>query len=95
MSAGLMTAERSTPLPAEPDADRMRTDRMARIHRAMEDQGIDALVLLGNTNVTYATGAIWPLGDSGRAGFEQPVAVVLLDDDRPHLFSPVREDYLP
>ena len=38
----------------------------------MADQGIDALVLLGNTNVVYATGAIWPLADAGRANFEQP-----------------------
>ena len=58
----------------------------------MRDQGLDALVLLGNTNVVYATGAIWPLADSGRANFEQPVAVVLVDDEWPHLFSPMRED---
>ncbi len=58
----------------------------------MREQGLDALVLLGNTNVAYATGAIWPLADSGRANFEQPVAVVLLDDEWPHLFSPMRED---
>ena len=58
----------------------------------MREQGLDALVLLGNTNVAYATGAIWPLADSGRANFEQPVAVVLADDDWPHLFTPMRED---
>ena len=58
----------------------------------MREQGLDALVLLGNTNVVYATGAIWPLADSGRANFEQPVAVVLADDEWPHLFSPMRED---
>ena len=60
----------------------------------MREQGLDALVLLGNTNVAYATGAIWPLADSGRANFEQPVAVVLADDEWPHLFSPVRDDDL-
>jgi Xaa-Pro aminopeptidase len=53
----------------------------------MAEQGLDALVLLGNTNVIYATGATWPLADSGRANFEQPVAVVLADDEVPHLFS--------
>ena len=58
----------------------------------MREQGLDVLVLLGNTNVAYATGAIWPLADSGRANFEQPVAVVLVDDEWPHLFSPMRED---
>ena len=58
----------------------------------MREQGLDVLVLLGNTNVAYTTGAIWPLADSGRANFEQPVAVVLVDDEKPHLFSPVRQD---
>ena len=70
----------------------MRRERMGRMQAAMRDQGLDALVLLGNTNVVYATGAIWPLADSGRANFEQPVAVVLVDDEWPHLFSPMRED---
>jgi Xaa-Pro dipeptidase len=56
----------------------------------MREQGLDALVLLGNTNVVYATGAIWALADSGRANFEQPVAVVLADEEWPHLFSPLR-----
>jgi Xaa-Pro dipeptidase len=65
---------------------------MERVRAIMRAQGIDALVLLGNTNVAYATGAIWALADSGRANFEQPVAVVLLDDEWPHLFSPMRED---
>jgi Xaa-Pro aminopeptidase len=65
---------------------------MARLHEAMGQHGLDALVLLGNTNVVYATGAIWPLADSGRANFEQPVAVVLAGDEWPHLFSPMRED---
>ena len=58
----------------------------------MRQQGLDALILLGNTNVVYATGAIWPLADSGRANFEQPVAVVTVDDEWPHLFSPMREE---
>jgi Xaa-Pro aminopeptidase len=67
----------------------MQRDRMARLRAAMRQQGLDALVLLGNTNVVYATGAIWPLADSGRANFEQPVAVVLVDDEWPHLFTPM------
>jgi Xaa-Pro aminopeptidase len=92
MPAGLMTVAAPTLIPPEPDLARMRRDRMARIHAAMREQGLDALILLGNTNVVYATGAIWPLADSGRANFEQPVAVVLVDDEWPHLFSPMRED---
>jgi Xaa-Pro aminopeptidase len=92
MPSGLMAAVPPTRLPAEADAGRMQRDRMARVRGLMREQGVDALVLLGNTNVVYATGAIWPLADSGRANFEQPVAVVLADDEWPHLFSPVRED---
>jgi len=70
----------------------MHRERVQQVRAVMREQGLDVLVLLGNTNVAYATGAIWPLADSGRANFEQPVAVVLLDDEWPHLFSPVRED---
>ena len=71
----------------------MHRERMAADAQSiMREQGLDALVLLGNTNVVYATGAIWPLADSGRANFEQPVAVVLADDEWPHLFSPIRDD---
>jgi Xaa-Pro aminopeptidase len=70
----------------------MHRERMQRVRAVMREQRLDVLVLLGNTNVAYATGAIWPLADSGRANFEQPVAVVVADDEWPHLFSPVRED---
>lgn len=75
-----------------PDRDRMRRDRMQRLRTAMGEQGIDALVLVGNTNVVYATGVIWPLADAGRVIFERPVAVVLADDETPHLFSPLHAD---
>jgi Xaa-Pro dipeptidase len=92
MPAGLMAFAPATCIPLMPDIARMHRDRGHRIRAAMREQGIDALVLLGNTNVIYATGAVWPLADSGRANFEQPVAVVLVDDQWPHLFSPVQED---
>ena len=58
----------------------------------MADKGVDALVLLGNGNVSYATGATWPLSDAGRANVERPVAVVLADDEMPHLFTPFLAD---
>jgi Xaa-Pro dipeptidase len=92
MPAGLMAKARPATIPAAPDFTRMQRERMHRMQGIMQKQGLDALVLLGNTNVAYATGAIWPLGDSGRANFEQPVAVVLADDEWPHLFTPVRAD---
>jgi Xaa-Pro aminopeptidase len=79
-------------IPAQPDLARMRRQRRARLRAAMADQGVDALVLLGNSNVSYSTGATWPLGDAGRANIERPVAVVLLDDESPHLFTPFRDD---
>jgi Xaa-Pro aminopeptidase len=58
----------------------------------MSEKGIDALILLANANVSYATGASWPLSDAGRANLERPVAVVVADDEMPHLFTPFRVD---
>ena len=81
MPTGLMADAPPSRIPATPDLDRMRAERGRRLRAAMRDQGIDVLVLLGNTNVVYATGAVWPLADAGRANFEQPVAVVLADDE--------------
>ena len=97
MSAGLMAAAPSPAgfrslVPPQADRARLQRDRRGRIRGIMREQGIDALILLGNTNVVYATGAIWPLADSGRANFEQPVAVVVVEDEFPHLFSPMRAD---
>ena len=42
--------------------------------------------------MSYATGASWPLSDAGRGNVERPVAVVLVDDEVPHLFTPFRAD---
>ncbi len=95
MPAGLMASAPPTQIPAEANVRRMQRERMERIRGLMRAQGLDVLILLGNTNVVYATGAIWPLADSGRANFEQPVAVVTVDDAWPHLFSPMREEDRP
>ena len=78
-------------IPAAPDPTRMNRERGARLRTAMAGQGVDALILLGNNAVTYATGASWPLGDSGLAHVDRPVAVVVADDPWPHLFMPFRE----
>jgi Xaa-Pro dipeptidase len=78
-------------IPDTPDVARMRHERGARLQAAMADQGIDALILLGNSAVTYATGAIWPLSDDGMSYVERPVAVVVAGDEWPHLFMPFRE----
>ena len=92
MPAGLMASAPSTQIPTQADTPRMHRERVERIRGLLRKQGLDALILLGNTNVVYATGAIWPLADSGRANFEQPVAVVTTEDEWPHLFSPMREE---
>ncbi len=63
----------------------------ARLRASMKDKGVDALMLLGNGNVVYATGASWPLLDAGLSHVERPVAVVLADDEHPHLYMPFRE----
>ena len=76
--------------PARPRADVPR-DAAPGCATAMADKGVDALVLLGNGNVVYATGASWPLLDAGLSHVERPVAVVLADDEHPHLFMPFRE----
>jgi Xaa-Pro aminopeptidase len=91
MAGGLMTAPPAG-IPAAPDLGRMQRERLDRLRALLRGQGIDALVLLGNTHVVYATGAIWPLADAGRANFEQPVAVVLAQDEWPHLFSHARDE---
>ncbi len=59
-------------LPAQPDLARMRRERGKRLRTLMADKGVDALVLLGNANVSYATGATWPLSDAGRGHVHAP-----------------------
>ncbi len=69
------------------DLGRMQRDRWTKLQTAMVEQAVDALVLLGNSNVSYATGESWPLADPGQANVERPVAVVISEDDWPHLFT--------
>jgi Xaa-Pro aminopeptidase len=78
-------------IPDLPDRGRMYREIGARLRAAMKEKGVDALVLLGNGNVVYATGASWPLLDAGLSHVERPVAIVLSDDEHPHLYMPFRE----
>ncbi|HME79021.1 MAG TPA: M24 family metallopeptidase [Mycobacterium sp.] len=78
-------------IPDEPDWSRMRREAGARLRSAMADNGVDALILLMNDNVVYATGASWPVLDAGLSHVERPVAIVLATDEHPHLFLPFRE----
>src|SRR5437588_2907271 len=77
-------------IPDEPDFVRMRAETGARIRAAMTDHGVDALILLMNGYVGYATGASWPLLDAGLSHVERPVAVIVAADEHPHLFMPFR-----
>ena len=78
-------------IPEAPDRERMYRDIGARLRAAMAEQGVDALVLLLNGHVTYATGASWPMLDAGLGHVERPVAIVVAGDEHPHLFMPLRE----
>ncbi len=78
-------------IPEAPDLARMRRETGARLRSAMAERGVDAMILLGNNAVVYATGTSWPLGDAGLSYVERPVAVVVADDEWPHLFLPFRE----
>lgn len=90
MATGLMTDTLAQHLPVIGDRVRMQRDRLDRLQTMMRSQGVDALILLANDNVMYATGLVWPLSDAGRSAFERPVAVVLVDDPSPHVFLPMR-----
>ncbi|MGH3208223.1 MAG: M24 family metallopeptidase [Trebonia sp.] len=80
-----------TNIPDVPDLARMRRETGQKLRDSMARHGADVLVLIGNSKVSYATGVSWPLGDSGLAHVDRPVAVVLADDPEPHLFMPFRE----
>jgi Xaa-Pro aminopeptidase len=82
-------------IPEVADRSRLRHDTSARLRAAMADSGVDALILLGNSAVTYATGTWWPLSDAGLSHVERPVAIVLKDDPLPHVFPTFRNSGLP
>ena len=62
------------------DLARMRRDRRRKLVDAMAANSLDALVLLGQNNVGYATGARAPVADAARAGARRMVAIVTPDD---------------
>jgi Xaa-Pro dipeptidase len=69
------------------DRDRMRHARHARLVDAMQAQGVDVLLLLGQTNVGYATGARGPAMDQSRAIHTRAVAAVTADGAPPRLWT--------
>ena len=92
-----VTPERSgatvagAPVPDVPDVERMARERYDRLQSLLEEHSLDAFLLLGGSAVLYATGALTPAADSGRAVLLRPVAVVVSGDPWPHLFTPYPE----
>ena len=74
-------------IPDTPDLARMRADRRAKLHRALAEKDVTAAVLLGTTNVRWATGARVVAADQGRAARTRNVAVAVAGDAVPHLFT--------
>jgi Xaa-Pro dipeptidase len=80
-------------IPDVPDLARMRADRRAKLGAGLIRKDVAAAILLGTTNVRWATGARVVAAEHGR------VAVAVAGDGVPHLFSHTPEgipsDYPP
>ena len=70
-----------------PDLARMRRDRYARVQAQLTTHDLDGLLLIGGSNVEYATGARVLTADAGRAAMFRTVAYVARDDPFPHVFA--------
>jgi Xaa-Pro aminopeptidase len=78
-------------IPAEPDLVRMHYDRHDRLQKHMAAAGLDGLVLLGPSAVSYATGALVPGADSSHMVFARAVVLVAAGAPAPHLYTPYPE----
>ncbi|ARG58575.1 peptidase [Mycobacterium kansasii] len=81
-------------IPGTPDLARMRRQRYARLQAELAVGGLDGLVLLGSSAVTYATGAAMPAVAGDRAALFRAVAVVAAVESAPHLYT-VFDDGVP
>ncbi|HEX6312107.1 MAG TPA: Xaa-Pro peptidase family protein [Acidimicrobiia bacterium] len=88
-----MTAT-GAPAGTELHLGRMRRERRGRLTAAMATHGLDGLVLLGQANVAYATGARVPAAEPGRAARQRPVAVLTREGEA-HLFTAFPEGAPP
>ena len=77
------------------DLARMRRDRVGKLQAAMADAAVDTLLLCGQSNVSYATGARVPASDHVRASWWRAVAVLERDEDWPHLYTEFPEGAAP
>ena len=82
-------------IPEAPDLARLRADRRRRLHDRLRTLDAGAAVLLGTTNVRWASGARVPAADQGRGGHFRNVVVVAADDPTPHLFTHVPDGVPP
>jgi Xaa-Pro dipeptidase len=73
------------------DRARMGAERHARLVDAMAAQDVDVLVLLGQGNVNYATGARLPDADQGQALHGRAVAAVTADGAPPTVWTSAPE----
>lgn len=83
------------PLLERPDLERMRRERHVKVQEQLEVQGLDGLLLLGTSAVSYATGAAAPASDSGRAALMRSVAIVVRGAEAPYLCTPYPEGVPP
>ena len=77
------------------DLVRMRRDRIARLHSTMAQAEVDVLLLCGQQNVSYATGARVPAADHVRAAWWRSVAVLHAGEPWPHLYTDFVEGIPP
>ncbi|BDE14806.1 MULTISPECIES: M24 family metallopeptidase [Mycobacterium] len=78
-------------IPDKPDLTRMRRERFARLQTEMATQGLDGLVLVTSSAVTYATGVAMPAMDGDRAALFRAVAIVVRGEAMVHLYSMVAD----
>jgi len=69
------------------DLSRMYRDRFVKIQTAMRAARVDVLVLCGQNNVNYATGARSPAADQMRASWWRTVVVIEADGPWPHIYT--------
>ena len=66
------------------DLKRMHTQRLARLRAEMENQEVDAAVLLHGPNVSYATGFVADTVDASHVNYQRALAIVTQDRVRLH-----------
>jgi Xaa-Pro aminopeptidase len=69
------------------DLARMRRERVAKLRAAMRDARVETLVLCGQANVSFATGARAPAADHMRAAWWRAVALLRAGEPWPHLYT--------